>query len=179
MKPSIFEIFKTYFLIGLQLFGGGYVIFPLLKKYLVEEKHYMEEEELVDYLSLSQCLPGIIALNISIFSGYKLRKLLGATAAVIGLLLPSVLIILLVAKYISTISNLAYIKQIFFGIRISITILIVSMIYDIYKKTQKTTFSIALFCVIIFASLYGKFSPSLLVIGTIIAIILKRWMKND
>lgn len=179
MKPSLLEIFKIYFIIGLQLFGGGYVIFPLLKKYLIEKKQYLNEEELVDYLSLSQCLPGIIALNISIFSGYKLRKISGAITAVLGLLLPSVSIILLVANYVSTISNIEFIKQIFFGIRISIAVLIVSMIYDIYKKTQKNTFSIVLFCVIILASLYGKFSPTLLVTGTIIAIILKRWIKND
>lgn len=180
MKVSLFEIFKIYFIVGLQLFGGGYVIFPLLKKYLVEDKKYLNEDELIDYLSLSQCLPGIIALNISIFTGYKLRKFLGSTVAIFGLLLPSIVIILLIAKYVSTISNIEFIKNIFFGVRISVVVLLSSMIYDIYKKTDKNMFSIFLFLIIVLMALFLKLSPAILVIGTIFLILLKnRRIKND
>lgn len=57
-KASLWEIYKIYFIIGLQLLGGGYVIMPLLKKYLIEERDWLKEEDLIDYLALSQCLPG-------------------------------------------------------------------------------------------------------------------------
>ena len=68
MNVSLSKIFKIFFLIGLQLLGGGYVIMPLLKKYLVIDNKWLKEEDLIDYLALSQCLPGLIALNITIFS---------------------------------------------------------------------------------------------------------------
>lgn len=179
MKVSLFEIFKIYFIVGLQLFGGGYVIFPLLKKYLVEDKKYLNEDELINYLSLSQCLPGIIALNISIFTGYKLRKFFGSLAAIFGLLLPSIFIILLIAKYVSTISNIEFIKNIFFGVRISVIVLLGSMIYDIYKKMEKNLFSIFLFLIIILMSLFLKFSPTILVLLSIVLIFIKGRIKND
>ena len=75
MNIKLFDIFKIFFIIGLQLLGGGYVIVPLLKKYLVDERKWLNEEELYDYFAMSQCIPGIIAVNISISCGYKLKKL--------------------------------------------------------------------------------------------------------
>ncbi|MDO5438199.1 MAG: chromate transporter, partial [bacterium] len=141
-KPSLFEIFKIYFLIGIQLIGGGYVILPLLKKYLVEERNWMKEEELIDYLALSQCLPGIIALNISIFSGYELRKIKGAIDSVLGLLLPSFVIIILVANFVFNVADNKYVQDAFFGIRLSIIVLIFFMVYDIFKKSVRTNFSV-------------------------------------
>lgn len=172
MKPSLFEIFKIYFIIGLQLFGGGYVIYPLLKKYLTEDNKYMDEDKLVDYLALSQCLPGIIALNISIFSGYELRKIKGSIAASFGLILPSFLIIILIANLILNISENKIIQDILSGIRISVIILTTFMILDIIKKTKISIFSILLFSFVLFASLFTKLSPTISVITSIIIAIL-------
>lgn len=170
---SLFEIFKIYFFIGLQLVGGGYVILPLLKKYLVDERKWMKEEELIDYLALSQCLPGIIALNISIFSGWKLRKLKGALTAILGLLLPSFLIIVLVASFIFNIADNKFVQDAFFGIRLSIIVLIFFMIYDIFKKSVKTKFSIFLFILILTAVLFTKLTPTTLVIISVLIAILR------
>ena len=89
-KITLFEIYKIFFLIGIQLLGGGYVILPLLQKYLVEERKWLSEEELIDYFAVSQCIPGIIAGNIAMFSGYKARKSLGALTAIIGLIIVTV-----------------------------------------------------------------------------------------
>lgn len=179
MKISLFEIFKIYFIVGLQLIGGGYVILPLLKKYLVEDKKWVKEEELIDWLSLSQCLPGIIALNISIFSGYNLRKLKGAIAAIFGLLLPSFLIILLIATFISNFQDNKFIQDAFFGIRLSIIVLIFSMICDIYKKAVLSKFANFLFLLILILILSTNLSPTILVIVSIlIALIKNMGVKN-
>ena len=179
MKPSLFEIFKIYFKIGLQLFGGGYVIYPLLKKYLVEDKKYLNEEKLVDYLALSQCLPGIIALNISIFSGYELRKLKGAITATMGLLLPSFIIIILVANLILNIQDNKIIQNVLFGIRLSVIVLAFYMILDIIKKTKLSIFSILLFIFIITASIFINLSPAILVLISIALAIFKGVKARD
>lgn len=178
-KPSLFEIFKIYFLIGIQLIGGGYVILPLLKKYLVEERNWMKEEELIDYLALSQCLPGIIALNISIFSGYELRKIKGAIASVLGLLLPSFVIIILVANFVFNVADNKYVQDAFFGIRLSIIVLIFFMVYDIFKKSVRTNFSVFLFILILFFALFTKLTPtSLVILSVIIAVLINGGKKK-
>lgn len=68
-KVSLWEIYRIFFIIGTQLLGGGYVILPLLQKYIVKERSWISEEELIDYFAISQCIPGIIAGNISMFTG--------------------------------------------------------------------------------------------------------------
>lgn len=168
---SLIEIYKIYFKIGIQLIGGGYVIFPLLKKYLVEDKKLMTEDELVDYLALSQCLPGIIALNISIFSGFNLRKLKGAITACIGLITPSFIIILLVAGLIKNFAGNEIIQQAFYGIRLSIIVLIFYMIYDIFKKSINSAFSAFLFLFILLSALFTPLTPTILVIISVLAAI--------
>lgn len=178
MKPSVFEIYKIFFIIGIQLVGGGYVILPLLKKYLAEDRNWIKEEEIIDYLALSQCLPGIIALNISIFTGYELRKIKGAIFAILGLLTPSFFIILLVAMFIFNVADNKFVQDAFFGIRLSIIVLIFFMIYDIFKKSVKTPFSIALFSGALFGVLCLKLAPtSLIILSVLIALIKERVKK--
>ncbi len=164
----------TFFKIGIQLLGGGYVIYPLLKKYLVENKKILTESQLVDYLSLSQCLPGIIALNISIFSGYALKKIKGAAAAVLGLILPSYLIILFVINFIGKFQDNKIFQNMFFGIRLSVIVLIFYMIYDIYKNSKKSPFYIFLYFFVLFCVIFIKLSPAvLIVISVLISLIYK------
>ena len=78
MKISLKDIYIEFFLLGLQLLGGGYVIVPLMQKNLIEKKNWISHEELADFYALSKSLPGIIAENISTFVGYKLRGKCGA-----------------------------------------------------------------------------------------------------
>ena len=75
MKITLLNIFKAFFKIGLILLGGGYVIIPIMKTELVEKRNWIDEEELFNFYSVSQCLPGIIAVNMSILVGYKLLKI--------------------------------------------------------------------------------------------------------
>lgn len=175
---SLIEIYKIYFKIGIQLIGGGYVILPLLKKYLVEDKKLMTEDELVDYLALSQCLPGIIALNISIFSGFNLRKIKGAITACLGLITPSFVIILLIAGFIKNFADNAIIQQAFYGIRLSIIVLIFYMIYDIFKNSIKSLFSIILFLFILMAALFTPLTPVMLVTISVLAAIIFNRLRS-
>lgn len=179
MKPSIFEIYKIFFLIGIQLVGGGYVILPLLKKYLAEDRNWIKEDDIIDYLALSQCLPGIIALNISIFTGYELRKIKGAIAAIAGLITPSFFIILVVAAFIFNIADNKLVQDAFFGIRLSIIVLIFFMIFDIFKKSVRSIFSVSLFIAMLFLVLYFKIAPtSLVVLSILIAICYEHFLKG-
>ncbi len=164
MNNSFFEIFKIFFIIGIQLLGGGYVIVPLLKKYIVDEKKWMSEEELVDYYAMSQCLPGIIACNIATASGYRAKGVLGAITAILGIIVPPFLCILFLAKILTHIVDYPLIKNAFWGIRISVVILILLTIKEIWAKSVNSIFSYILFFIILICLLILPVSPTVIII---------------
>ncbi len=164
MQTSLFEIFKIFFIIGLQLLGGGYVIVPLLKKYIVDEKKWMSEEELVDYFAMSQCLPGIIACNISTAAGYKAKGISGAFCATLGIILPPFLCILLLAKILTGIVNYETIKNAFWGIRISVIILIFITIKELWSKSVNSVFTYILFFAVLATFILMPVSPAIIII---------------
>lgn len=167
-KISLWEIFKIFFIIGLQLLGGGYVILPLLQKYIVEERNWMSEEELIDYFAVSQCIPGIIAGNISIFTGYKARKILGGISAIAGLIAPAFIAIIILANILTTAVENQYVQNAFWGIRISVIILILITIKDMWKKSVNTKFTYILYFIILGAFLFLEISPSIIIISAAI-----------
>ena len=98
---SLFRLFLLFVKIGAILLGGGYVILPVMKSEFVEKHKLISEDDLINYFAISQSLPGIIAANISIFVGYKLRRTIGAIAAVIGVTFAPFWSIVLLASIIS------------------------------------------------------------------------------
>ncbi len=163
-KVSLFEIFKIFFLIGIQLLGGGYVILPLLKRYIVEERNWLSEEELVDFFALSQCIPGIIAGNISMFAGYKVRKSLGAIAAILGIITPSFFSIIILANILVNVLDNEIIQDAFWGIRIAVVILIIMTIRDMWAKSVNSKFTYLLFAFILLLLLLLPISPTIIII---------------
>ncbi len=164
MRVSLFEIFKIFFIIGVQLLGGGYVIVPLLKKYIVEERQWLSEDELVDYYAMSQCIPGIIAGNIAICSGYKARRTLGAIMAILGIITPSFFSILILAHILTGIVDYPVVKNAFWGIRISVIILIITTIKDLWTKSVYSRFTYFIFFFILIALMLLPVSPTLIII---------------
>ncbi len=172
MQPKLFEIYKIFFIIGLQLLGGGYVIVPLLKKYIVDDKKWMSEEELVDFYAMSQCIPGIIAGNIAICSGYKIRGLAGALMSLLGIITPCFFIIVILAQLLTGIINYPVVQNAFWGIRISVVVLILLTIKDLWKKSVNSVFTYTLFFVILICLLVLPISPTLVIISSAVIALL-------
>ena len=99
-KISLFKLFWIFFKIGLVLFGGGYAILPFLKNEMCDKENICTMEEITNYYALSQCFPGLVAGNVSMFTGYKARGVAGAIAAVTGVCLPAYLSIVLIFSFI-------------------------------------------------------------------------------
>ena len=98
---SLFKLFLIFVKIGAILLGGGYVILPILQNEFVEKRNLISQDELVDYFALSQTLPGIVAANISMFIGYKLKGKWGALAGMLGIISVPFIIIILLASVLS------------------------------------------------------------------------------
>lgn len=134
---SLWKLYALFFKMGIFTFGGGYAMLPILKSEAVEKQKWVSEEELLNYYSIGQCTPGIIAVNAASFIGYKLRGIWGLIAATFGVVSPSLIIIVLVAALLSRYMDNQYVQWAFGGIRISVIALIISTVMDMWKKGVK------------------------------------------
>ena len=115
---------------------------PLIQKKVVEEKKWVSEEELVDLMAVAQSCPGIFAVNISIFIGYKLRKTTGAIISTLGACLPSFLIILAIALFFQHYRDNIYVEKIFRGIRPAVVALIAAPVFRMAKSAKINRYNI-------------------------------------
>lgn len=136
------KMFVSFFKIGMFTFGGGLAMFPMFRKELIEKHKYITEDELIDYYSIGQCTPGIIAVNVATFTGYKVRKTIGAIVATMALVLPSLIIIMAIAGILSEITDNEIIENAFNGIRIGVTVLLLNEVISLAKKNIKNKFQI-------------------------------------
>lgn len=128
------ELFSVFFKIGAFTFGGGWAMISIIEREVVEKRNWMEKKEFVDALAISQSLPGILAVNISIYTGNKQRSVMGALAATLGTVMPSFLLILLIAVFFSKIADQPAVIAIFNGIRPAVVALIVVPVFSTAKS---------------------------------------------
>ncbi len=171
----LFEMFLTFFKIGAFTFGGGYAMIPIIKEEVSVKKGWMREDEFLDAISLSQGAPGAIAVNTSIYVGYKIKGFSGAVVATLGTVLPSFIIILTIAKFFFQFRNNQLVEKIFLGIRPAIVALILSAVYSLMKSAnfgyKRTIVSFMTATIIVFAGI----SPIYLIfIGAVGSIIINK-----
>lgn len=147
--------------------GGGYVILPLLQSELVDKRDWIDNDELCEYTALSQSIPGLIAANLSIFVGYKLKGTMGALAAISGMITPAFLCIVILAKVLEEIIKLQFVQGIFWGVGIGVLILIYLAIKEIWNKSVIDKFTFGVFFVVFLFSVLLKVSPAILIIAAI------------
>ncbi len=166
-RATLFNIFKAFFKIGVILLGGGYVIIPIMKDELVEKRNWLTDDEVCDYYCVSQCLSGIIAVNMAILVGYKLKKFKGALTSLFAMTLSPFLSIVIIANLIEKIINIPFIDAIFWGVNLSVIVLIYLALKDIWKKSIVDYFTIFWFLLILFLSIL-KISPAILILFSIL-----------
>ncbi len=128
MKNMYLQLFASFFKIGAFTFGGGWAMISIIEREIVDKHHWIERDDFLDLLAIAQSLPGILAVNISIAVGDKLRGGKGSIVASLGTILPSFLIILAIAIFLTPdiIKNNHTISSIFMGIRPAVVALIVA-----------------------------------------------------
>ena len=164
MWKELLEIYWKFFKMGAVTFGGGYAMLPILRREVVENSHWMEEEDILDYYALSQGLPGLIAINTGMFIGYRRRKTPGAIAAALGVVSPSVIIISLIAFFMAGFKDNAYVRHALSAISVCVVALILDSVINMWKKGVKDKPGLAICLAALAVSLFTKVSPVLLVI---------------
>ncbi len=120
------KLFWTFFKVGAFVFGGGFAMIPIIQKEIVDNHKWMCEQEFIDMLAVTQSAPGPIAVNSAVFIGYKLARLSGAITALLGTVIPSFVIILFFALFLSTKQDNPYLHDFFAGVRPAVIALILS-----------------------------------------------------
>ncbi len=139
IKDNIYiQLFVTFFKIGLFTFGGGWAMISIIQREIVDNRHWIEESDFLDLLAIAQSMPGILAVNISTVIGDRLRGVKGSLAASIGTIVPSFVIILLIAIFLTpdTIKNNATLTAIFKGIRPAVVALIIAPVITTARSAK-------------------------------------------
>lgn len=138
MKSLLPQLFFTFFKIGAFTFGGGWAMISIIEKEIVDKHHWLEREEFLDLLAVAQSLPGILAVNISVAVGDKLRGTKGSVVSALGTILPSFMMILFIAIFLTPdlIKNNAVLSAIFKGIRPAVVALIIAPVVSAAKAAK-------------------------------------------
>jgi len=167
------DLFLTYFRVGAVTFGGGYAMIPILEREVVKKKNWVTEEELLDYYAISQCTPGVIAVNAATFVGYKTKGVIGAILATLGVVTPSIIIITIIANMLSVFSNNKYVESAFKGISIAVCALVFTTVVGLIKKNVKNIFSVLLAVFAFVAIGFLDISPIVVVLTVLAASLIR------
>lgn len=175
---SLIKMFFVFMKIGALLIGGGYVILPLLTSEFSEKRNLISSDELLDYFALSQSLPGIIAANMSIFIGYKLKGKFGAVAAFCGVIFVPFWAIVFLASCLESLTNVTFIQQALKGVGAGVIALIGLTAREAWQKSNKDGFFYCIFLFALLALLWIKLSPiEVIILFLLIGIMYKKMTR--
>ncbi|WP_408955422.1 chromate transporter [Natroniella sp. ANB-PHB2] len=162
---DIWQLFIIFFRIGGFTFGGGYAMLPMIEQEIVNEKRWATKEEVIDYYAIGQCTPGIIAINTATLIGYKHSGILGSLAATLGMVVPSLLIIMTIATFFYQFQDYQLIQHAFGGIKIGVVALIAHIVVKMWYRSVKDYLGILLFILSFLLLAVARISPIIVIVS--------------
>jgi chromate transporter len=159
------DLIWTFFKMGCLTFGGGYAMLPLLERELVYRKGWVTMDEMMDYFAIGQVTPGIIAVNVSTFIGYKRKGICGGVLTTLGFVFPSLIVITLIAAFLSSFADFPVIRHAFGGIRVAVGALILDAVIKLYRRGVREPRSFLICAAAFFLSVIFRVSPVFIVIA--------------
>lgn len=160
----LLDLYLTFARIGVCTFGGGLTMLPILQAEVVDKKNWATEDELLNYYAIGQCTPGVIAVNTATFIGYKMKGISGGIIATIGLVTPSLIIISVIASFLTTFADMAVVQNAFAAVRVAVAAMVLNTVIKMWKSTVKDKLSIFVGISALVASFFLKVSPIIIVI---------------
>ncbi len=156
---ELLELYFAFMRIGLVNFGGGYAMLPLLERELADKRKWVTTDELMDYFAIGQCTPGLIALNVATFIGNKRKGAIGGIIATLGFLTCPIVIILLIAMFLTNFADLPVVKNAFAGIRVCVCVLILQAVLKLWKKSVVDITTLILYLIIFLLMIFSSVLP--------------------
>ncbi len=141
---------------------------PMIQREIRDKHGWCTEEEILDYYAIGQCTPGVIAVNCATFVGHKVRGIPGAVTATLAVVLPSLLIITVIAACIQSFAEYAAVQHALQGIRVAVAVLVLKTVLQLIKKSVRTAFAAIVCLLALCLSLVFKVSSVYIVVGAII-----------
>lgn len=176
---ELMELFLIFCRIGGLTFGGGYAMLPMIQKEIVENKKWASDEEIMNYYAVGQCTPGVIAVNTATFIGYKRRGISGAIFATLGVITPSIIIITIIAAFISNFAHIPVVQHALAGINVVVSVLVLNAVITLWKKGVKNLFGYAMFVIAFAIAVFTGLSAVYTVLGAIVCGILYGRSKSS
>ena len=159
------ELVVTFFKIGIMTFGGGYAMLPMIQREVVEKRGWATEEEILNYYAIGQCTPGVIAVNTATFIGDSRKGVLGGFLATLGVVLPSLIIISVIAAVLNNFAEIAAVQHALAGIRVSVVVLVGYSVWKLMKSGVKGAFGGIVFVLTFLVSAIFGLSPVIIVVA--------------
>jgi chromate transporter len=159
------DLFLTFFRIGIFTIGGGYVMVPLIERDMVHKKKWIAEEDIVDIIAITQSIPGALATNMAALVGHRIGKIRGAIVSVLGVVMPSFIIIVLIAAFFTQIKDLLIVQHAFLGIRSVVAGLIAAASVRILNKAVFDVFTSVIVVTAVALLILTDIEPAFLIIG--------------
>ena len=144
-NAGLFELFFVFFKIGAVTFGGGLAMLPILERELAEKRDWVTKERLLDYFAIGQSTPGIIAVNVATFIGYTRVGILGGCVATLGVVMPSLIIITVIALFLSGFNDIVWVQKALAGINIGVAALLCKAVWKFRKNVTASVLAAVLF----------------------------------
>lgn len=171
---SLLNLFLIFVKTGAILLGGGYVILPIMQSEFAEKKNLVSKEDLINYFALSQSMPGIIAANMSMFIGYKLRGKRGALIAMFGIIFVPFLCIILLASLLSMFVNNTILQGTLWGVGIAVIALIFLTAREVWTNAQRTLFFYIMFLFAFISLMMFNLTPiTVIIIFSVLGVAVK------
>ena len=158
---NLLELFWTFFKIGLFTFGGGYAMIAVVEDACVGQKKWITHEEMMELIVIAESTPGPIAINCATYVGYKEKGVLGAVAATVGMVLPSLVIIYAISMFLNRFLEIGIIANAFRGIKVGVSVIIINAGVKLLKDVPKNGL------------------PRLILLGAFAAMMLINWLAVD
>ncbi|MDR1972764.1 MAG: chromate transporter [Treponema sp.] len=159
------ELFTAFLRLGVLTFGGGYAMIPVVERELINKKGWITMDEVMNYYTIAQITPGIIAVNLSTFVGYKRGGILGGVLATLGFVLPGLGFITAIAVFLANFADLPALRHAFAGVRVAVCALILNTAIKLVKGVFKSKKTLILYLIAFALSAVWSVSPMLLVIA--------------
>lgn len=172
------ELLISFVKIGFLTIGGGYVMLPMMQSELIDKKHWITEEELLDYYAVGQSTPGIIAVNVATFVGYKKAGVTGGIVATLGIISPSLIIITALAGVIQSIDQYPNVQKAMSGINVAVCALITDATLNFIKKGVKNFVTLLVLLASFLLIYYVKVPSYLIVLGAAFLGAITYFVKN-
>ena len=163
--PILLDLFLTFAKVGVMTFGGGMAMLPMLQREIVENKKWATEQQLGDYYAIGQCTPGIIAVNTATFVGQSMAGIPGGVVATLGVVFPSLVIILCLAGVLGLVAGLEIVQHAFAGIRVCVCVLVFNAVVKLGKQSIIDVPTAIIAAAVMLLAFFTDVSPILFVLA--------------